>query len=118
MIISIRNLKSMDLSKYLLYNSSLYGEEDFDFHLPLRFQLNRLQMNFREETHIRFITAFRQTRFIERQQVKAYTMDDLVGTCGGYIGMFLGYALIQFPQFLQFIFRTVKQQILARREQQ
>ena len=62
------------------------------------------------------MNAFEQTRFIERIQVKEYTLDDLVGTCGGYIGMFLGYALIQLPQFLQLMFRTVKQQILVRQD--
>ena len=60
------------------------------------------------------MNIFDQTRFIERIQVKEYTLDDLVGTCGGYIGMFLGYALVQFPQFLRYVFRTVKQQILVR----
>ena len=33
----------------------------------------------------------------EKIQKKAYTLDDVVGTVGGFIGLFLGYALIQVP---------------------
>ena len=71
-------------------------------------------MNFGKETYFWIVTRFRRTRFIERAQVQEYTLDDLVGTCGGYIGMFIGYALVQFSQFLQFIFRSVRQQFLER----
>ena len=41
-------------------------------------------------------------------QIRAYTLDDLVGSCGGYIGLFLGYALIQFPQILENAFDSLK----------
>ena len=51
-------------------------------------------------------------RFTEKIQIKAYTLDGLFGTCGGYIGMFLGYALIQFPQFIEFAYHTMKQKIV------
>ena len=56
---------------------------------------------------------YRQTRFTNKLQTKAYTLDDLVGTCGGYIGMFLGYALIQFPRFLEKTFLAIKQKVFA-----
>ena len=38
-------------------------------------------------------------------------MDDFVGTCGGYFGLFLGYALIQFPQLIENAFKTLKQKV-------
>ena len=56
---------------------------------------------------------YRQTRFTNKLQTKVYTLDDLVGTCGGYIGMFLGYALIQFPRFLEKTFLAIKQKVFA-----
>ena len=56
---------------------------------------------------------YRQTRFTNKLQTKAYTLDDLVGTCGGYIGMFLGYAFIQFPRFLELTFLIIKQKLAA-----
>ena len=63
------------------------------------------------------MNIFDQTRFIERIQVKEYTLDDLVGTCGGYIGMILGYSLVQFPKLLQFIYGNIHEEILLRNPQ-
>ena len=80
-------------------------------------KLNHLKTNCRNETSFFISQVIRQTRFTDRTQVREFTLDNLVGTCGGYIGMFLGYALIQFPQFLQFMFRTMKQISLSRRAQ-
>ena len=54
------------------------------------------------------IMHFRQTKFTEKIYTRAYTFDDLVGTCGGYIGLFLGYALVKFPRLIEIIFQTVK----------
>ena len=51
---------------------------------------------------------FRQTRYTEKRHVPAYTVDDLIGACGGYIGLFLGYALIQFPYLFKFVFNILK----------
>ena len=53
----------------------------------------------------------RQTKFTEKIYSRAYTLDDLVGTCGGYIGLFLGYALIQFPRLIENGFLTLKHKI-------
>ena len=55
---------------------------------------------------------FRQTRFTNKIQVRAYTLDDLIGSCGGYIGLFLGYALIQFPQLIESTIQIVNRKIL------
>ena len=52
-----------------------------------------------------------QTRFTDKIQTRAYTIDDLVGTCGGYIGLFLGYAVVQFPKLLELLYQTIKQQL-------
>ena len=79
--------------------------------------LNHLKFYCRNETSFWIDQSFRQTRFKDIAQVKEFTLDDFVGTCGGYIGMFLGYALIQFPQFLQFIFAKIQKEILLRKAQ-
>ena len=50
-------------------------------------------------------------------QVREFTFDDFAGTCGGYIGMFLGYALIQFPEFLQFILDKIQKEFRLRKAQ-
>ena len=77
--------------------------------------LNHLKTNFR-----RFLIklAFEQTRFKDITQVREFTLDALIGTCGGYIGMLLGYALIQLPQFFQFIFAKIQKGILLRKTKQ
>ena len=80
-------------------------------------ELNRFKTNSRNETIIWIGQLFRKTRFAERTQVREFTFDDLTGTCGGYIGMFLGYALIQLPQFLQFLVDNIQKEILFRKAQ-
>ena len=80
-------------------------------------KLNHLKTNCRNDTRFWIYQVTRQTRFKDIMQVREFTFDDFVGTCGGYIGMFLGYALIQFPQFLQFIFHKIRKEILLRKAQ-
>ena len=79
--------------------------------------LNHLKPNCRNETSFEIVQIFRQTRFKDMTQLREFTIDDFVGTCGGYIGMFLGYALIQFPQFLHIIFDKIQKEILLRKAQ-
>ena len=52
-----------------------------------------------------------QTKFTEKIYSRAYSFDDLVGTCGGYIGLFLGYALIQLPRLIEKTVQALKQKI-------
>ena len=51
---------------------------------------------------------YKQGRFLETRQVKAYTMNSLVGNIGGYIGMFLGYALLNVPETFMEFFQKLK----------
>ena len=46
------------------------------------------------------------------KQVRAYDVDSLVGNVGGYIGMFLGYALLNLPEFLRIIFTCRKNHVM------
>ena len=41
------------------------------------------------------------TTFTEKIQTRAYTIDDVVGTIGGYVGLFMGYAVVQFPNIIR-----------------
>ena len=58
--------------------------------------------------------VIRQTKFTDKIYARAYTLDDLVGTCGGYIGLFLGYALIQLPRLMADTFQILKNKITNR----
>ena len=57
---------------------------------------------------------FYQEEFTEKIYSRAYSLDDLIGTCGGYIGLFLGYAIIQVPQLIENMFQALKQKISTR----
>ena len=50
--------------------------------------------------------------FNEMIQTKSYTLDDVVGTIGGFIGLFLGYALVQMPDFIDYLLFFLQNQIL------
>ena len=43
--------------------------------------------------------------------MRAYDIGSLVGDVGGYIGLFLGYALLNLPQFLRLLFDFGKDRV-------
>ena len=59
-----------------------------------------------------------QTTFAEKKQTRAYTFDDLVGACGGYIGLFLGYNLVQLCGVIEFLFHAIKRKTHNMKNQQ
>ena len=61
-----------------------------------------------QEPHFEIVQVHRQTSFTDKMQIKAYTGDDVVGTVGGYIGLFLGYASVQIPTSIASIFNSMK----------
>ena len=44
---------------------------------------------------------FRDTLYKRVKQVRAYSLHDLTGDIGGYVGLLLGYAIVQIPNFLR-----------------
>ena len=69
----------------------------------------RMKRNSRDESHFEIVQVHRQTSFTDKIQTRAYTFDDVVGTVGGYIGMFLGYAMVQIPGSIAMILNSMKQ---------
>ena len=49
-----------------------------------------------------------QKQFRNTIQTRAYNLSDLVGMVGGYIGLFMGYSLTQFPDFMRMISFWIK----------
>ena len=45
------------------------------------------------------ILGFQEPAFKEIKQVKAFGIEGLIGNVGGYVGLFLGYSIIQLPTF-------------------
>ena len=50
-----------------------------------------------------------QPDYKETEQIRAYDFIDLMGNIGGYIGMFLGYALLNMADTLIRITKHIKQ---------
>ena len=46
--------------------------------------------------------------FTERIQTKAYTLDNVVGTVGGLVGLFMGYSVVQLPEMIRTFCRLYK----------
>ena len=52
--------------------------------------------------------TFQGSTYTEITQIKAYDVQTLIGNAGGYIGLFLGVALIQLPSAVQYTFQMLK----------
>ena len=63
---------------------------------------------FVNETYFALTARYLQSSFLEIKQVKEYGFESLVGNVGGYVGMFLGYALLSFPEYLLKLHEYVK----------
>ena len=71
---------------------------------------NKMQTKsyFRKNGHIHLTQIHIQPTFTERIQSRAYTIDDVVGAVGGYVGLFMGYALVQFPGTIMYFFAFIQ----------
>ena len=68
------------------------------------------------ESFTGFNLRYAQTRFRDIVQTKSYTFEGLVGNVGGYIGLFLGCAIVQLPNLLMTMFRKIKKTVTDRRD--
>ena len=50
-----------------------------------------------------FLVIFEDAGIKEIKQIRAFGISSLVGNVGGYIGLFLGFSIIQFPSFCMFL---------------
>ena len=57
-----------------------------------------------------------QTSFLRIEQIRGYDFNSLIGNIGGYVGMFLGYALLNVPNAILSIFETSRELRLTTRE--
>ena len=52
--------------------------------------------------------TFQGTTYMEITQIRAYDGQSLIGNAGGYVGLFLGSALIQLPSAIQYFFNLAR----------
>ena len=65
-------------------------------------------LGLKNESYFTLWTHFYQDNFYETKQIRAYDIGSLIANIGGYIGMFLGYALLNLPHFFITISESVK----------
>ena len=58
---------------------------------------------------------FRSNRFMEIKQIRAYNFQNLVGNGGGYVGLFLGYSIVQLPSMIISVYNWIQNKILSKK---
>ena len=102
----------------IISNASAFFGEMEEYEGPCR-QVEKI-MYFYDEYEDSFLTSdeiekgyeivlnFQGNTFMEIEQVRAYDIQSLIGNGGGYIGVFLGVAVIQLPTLLYKIYSAVQ----------
>ena len=52
---------------------------------------------------------YRQRRFTDVLQIKAYSLDDVASAIGGFVGLFMGYAIANIPDIVKSTIDYIKQ---------
>ena len=64
-----------------------------------------------------FLVGFTRSIYREVTHVRGYDFEGLIGNGGGYVGLFLGFAIWQFPDFCNLVYNIfitkIDQDILA-----
>lgn len=50
---------------------------------------------------------FKLKTYLEIKQIRSYSFPNLVGNIGGYMGLFLGYALLNFPALIIKLLKSI-----------
>ena len=58
---------------------------------------------------------FQDNIYLEIEQTREYTMYSLIGEAGGYVGLFLGYAILQLPGLLCQLLGWLKRKLISHR---
>ena len=59
------------------------------------------------DTRIIDIT-FKNSKYKEIKDVQAFNIESYIGNVGGYVGLFIGVAIWQTPDFIEFVFKKSK----------
>ena len=69
----------------------------------------------KSESYVHIVQKYEQIRFRDTVQSKSYNLDALVGNIGGYMGLFLGCALIQLPKWITSLLDHFKTKLIERK---
>ena len=92
------------------FRNVFYGVEPFT---PPCKQVLKIDSNYVEQPdtilnkhEVELAVNYRSPTHKEIKQIRAYTVMTLFGNVGGFIGILLGYALIQIPMLLRTLFES------------
>lgn len=66
------------------------------------------------ESYFTFNLQYRQTKFKEIRQIRAYDLESLYGDIGGYMGLLLGYSILNLPSMIAFCYGICKKTLFER----
>ena len=72
---------------------------------------NSAEGNVQRKSMFQVMLTFQGSTYTEITQIKAYDVQTLIGNAGGYVGLFLGVALIQLPSAVQYSFQMLKKHV-------
>ena len=64
------------------------------------------------ESRFMVIVHFPNLKYRQIEHVQEYDVESLVGNIGGYIGLFLGYSLINFPRFIISLLDIIRKKLV------
>ena len=99
------------LARQMFYNVFYVGSED---NPPCK-EISKLDIEYEEPDDVEYVPEnqtqldvyFRNNFYKEIHQMQAYTMMSLVGNVGGFVGLLLGYALVQIPGLMFMIYNCL-----------
>ena len=65
-----------------------------------------------QESRFMVIVHFPNLKYRQIEHVQEYDFESLVGNIGGYIGLFLGYSLINFPRFIISLLKIIRKKLV------
>ena len=65
-----------------------------------------------QESRFMVIVHFPNLKYRQIEHVQEYDVESLVGNIGGYIGLFLGYSLINFPRFIISLLDIIRKKLV------
>ena len=90
-----------------------YHYIQFDWENNLSFDLT-LESSY-DESYFNFEVIHRQTQFKEIRQIRAYDVESLYGDIGGYMGLLLGYSVLNFPAMIISCYGSIKNKFSVKR---
>ena len=94
------------IEKILYTYEEAEGLENYDETIAESKKQLGIRYEFRDIFQI--MLTFQGTTYMEITQIRAYDGQSLIGNAGGYVGLFLGSALIQLPSAIQYFFNLAR----------